>query len=108
MEQATEPRQKEIVKALLESRGFMVEIRNHMRPMRDAAGIPLEPVSQTQLLDATMNTKGVLLDGVPGTCGFDAVFAVTLGDASSTDLTKVWSSHNVLAMLAREDPRGVL
>lgn len=107
MEQATEPRQVEIVKALLESRGSMLEIRNHMRLMGEAAGIPIEPVSQTQLLDATMNTEGVLLAGVPGAGGFDAVFAVTLGDASSTNLTKTWSSHNVLAMLVREDPRGV-
>lgn len=64
-------------------------------------------MSQTQLLDATMNTEGVLLAGVPGAGGFDAVFAVTLGDASSTNLTNMWSSHNVLAMLVREDPRGV-
>ncbi|KAK1360585.1 Phosphomevalonate kinase [Heracleum sosnowskyi] len=107
MEQATEPRQVEIVKTLLESRGSMLEIRNHMRLMGEAAGIPIEPVSQTQLLDATMNTEGVLLAGVPGAGGFDAVFAVTLGDASSTNLTKAWSSHIFLAMLVREDPRGV-
>ncbi|KAK3009756.1 hypothetical protein RJ639_014456 [Escallonia herrerae] len=66
----------------------------------------IEPESQTQLLDATMNMEGVLLAGVPGAGGFDAVFAVTLGDASSK-LIKVWSSHNVLAMLVREDPHGV-
>ncbi|KAL1834734.1 hypothetical protein ACET3Z_004385 [Daucus carota] len=107
MEQASEPRQVEIVKALLESRSSMLEIRNHMRLMGEAAGIPIEPVSQTQLLDTTMNTEGVLLAGVPGAGGYDAVFAVTLGDASSTNLTKAWSSHNVLAMLVREDPRGV-
>lgn len=41
MEQATEPRQVEIVKALLESRGSMLEIRNHMRLMGEAAGIPV-------------------------------------------------------------------
>lgn len=67
----------------------------------------IEPESQTRLLDATMNMEGVLLAGVPGAGGFDAIFAVTLGDASSTNLTKAWSSHNVLAMLVREDPRGV-
>lgn len=32
---------------------------------------------------------GVLLDGVPGTGGFDAVFAMTLGDSSSK-VTKAW------------------
>lgn len=44
MEQATEPRQVEIVKALLESRGSMLEIRNHMRLMGEAAGIPVGPL----------------------------------------------------------------
>ena len=68
--------------------------------------LEIEPESQTRLLDVTMDTEGVLLGGVPGAGGFDAVFAITLSD-SSTNLTKIWSSHNVLAMLVREDPRGV-
>ena len=53
-----------------------------------------------------MNMEGVLLAGVPGAGGFDAVFAVTLGD-SCNNVVKSWSSQNVLAMLVREDPRGV-
>ena len=66
----------------------------------------IEPESQTQLLDATMNMDGVLLAGVPGAGGFDAVFAVTLGN-SSCKVTKAWNSLNVMALLVREDPRGV-
>ncbi|XLS75146.1 hypothetical protein HN51_032011, partial [Arachis hypogaea] len=58
----------------------------------------IEPESQTKLLDATLNFEGVLLAGVPGAGGFDAVFAVTLGDSSS-NVTKTWSSLNVLALL---------
>lgn len=69
--------------------------------------LQIEPEEQTRLLDATMNMEGVLLAGVPGAGGFDAIFAITLGDHSSTNLTKAWSSHNVLALLVREDPRGV-
>lgn len=53
-----------------------------------------------------MSTEGVLLAGVPGAGGFDAVFAIALGDSSS-NVVKVWSSLNVLALLVREDPRGV-
>lgn len=53
-----------------------------------------------------MSMEGVLLAGVPGAGGFDAVFAVTLG-ASSKNVTKAWSSLNVLAMLVTEDPRGL-
>ncbi|KAL3497915.1 hypothetical protein ACH5RR_040647 [Cinchona calisaya] len=95
-----------IVKALLGARDAMLEIRSHMRKMGEAAGIPIEPESQTQLLDATINTEGVLLAGVPGAGGFDAVFAVTLGD-SSNNVAKAWSSLNVLALLVKEDPNGV-
>lgn len=53
-----------------------------------------------------MNIEGVLFAGVPGAGGFDAIFAVTFGD-SSCHLIKSWSARNVLAMLVREDPRGV-
>lgn len=66
----------------------------------------IEPETQTRLLDATMNMEGILLAGVPGAGGFDAIFAVTLGDSGS-NVPKVWSSVNVLALLVREDPRGV-
>lgn len=53
-----------------------------------------------------MKTEGVLLAGVPGAGGFDAIFAVTLGD-SSINVSTAWSSLNVLALLVRENPRGV-
>ncbi|KAL8138791.1 hypothetical protein V2J09_004792 [Rumex salicifolius] len=95
-----------IVSALIGARKAMLEIRSLMRQMGDAAGIPIEPNSQTQLLDTTMAMEGVLLAGVPGAGGFDAVFAVTLGD-SGDKVTKEWSSHDVLALLVREDPEGV-
>ncbi|XP_017973406.1 PREDICTED: phosphomevalonate kinase isoform X1 [Theobroma cacao] len=106
MEGVTEPIKEAVVKALLQARDAMLGIRNHMRQMGEAAGIPIEPKSQTQLLDATMNMEGVLLAGVPGAGGFDAIFAVTLGDSSS-NVTNAWSSHNVLGLLVREDPQGV-
>ncbi|KAL0329922.1 UNVERIFIED_CONTAM: Phosphomevalonate kinase, peroxisomal [Sesamum radiatum] len=102
----TEPNQIEVVKALLGARDAMLGIRCNMRKMGEAAGIPIEPESQTRLLDTTMNMEGVLLAGVPGAGGFDAVFTVTLGAASS-NVIKVWSSLNVLALLVREDPCGV-
>ncbi|KAI5656391.1 hypothetical protein M9H77_25184 [Catharanthus roseus] len=95
-----------ILKALLGARDAMLEIRYHMRKMGEAAGIPIEPESQTQLLDSTMNMEGVLLAGVPGAGGFDAVFAITLG-SSSENVIKAWTSSNVLALLIREDPNGV-
>ncbi|KAK4368807.1 hypothetical protein RND71_012599 [Anisodus tanguticus] len=104
-EQMNQLKQK-LLKELLGARDAMLRIRYQMRKMGEAAGIPIEPESQSQLLDATMNMEGVLLAGIPGDGGFDAVFAVTLG-ASSKNVTQAWSSLNVLAMLVREDPHGV-
>ncbi|EEF42261.1 ATP binding protein, putative [Ricinus communis] len=106
IELVTEPSQEAVVKALLGARNAMLQIRNHMRQMGEAAGVPIEPEPQTRLLDATMDMEGVLLAGIPGAGGYDAVFAITLGDSSS-NLTKAWSSRNVLALLVREDPHGV-
>ncbi|KAL6176078.1 hypothetical protein ACLB2K_052714 [Fragaria x ananassa] len=106
IEQVSNPNHQAIVKALLGAREAMLGIRLHMHQMGEAAGVPIEPESQTKLLDATMSMEGVLLAGVPGAGGFDAVFAVTLGDSGS-QVTKSWSSFNVLALLVREDPHGV-
>jgi phosphomevalonate kinase len=53
-----------------------------------------------------MNMDGVLLAGVPGAGGFDAVFSVTLSDASNA-VANAWSSAGILPLLVREDSRGV-
>nr|WNI02920.1 phosphomevalonate kinase [Prunus conradinae] len=106
IQQATKPNQEAIIKAFLGARDAMLRIRYRMHQMGEAAGVPIEPESQTSLLDATMNMEGVLLAGVPGAGGFDAVFAVTLGDSGS-NVANSWSSFNVLALLVREDPLGV-
>ncbi|XP_072987582.1 phosphomevalonate kinase, peroxisomal isoform X1 [Typha latifolia] len=106
MGQVADQYQESIIKSLLEARDAFLDIRFHMRQMGEAAGVPIEPESQTQLLDATMNMEGVLLAGVPGAGGFDAVFAIILGEAT-TAVAKAWSSLGVLPLLVREDPHGV-
>ncbi|GAB2296058.1 hypothetical protein Dimus_030195 [Dionaea muscipula] len=103
---AVGPSEKPIVGVLIGAWKTMLQIRCYMRQMGEAARVPIEPDTQTQLLDATMDVDGVLLAGVPGAGGFDAVFTVVLGDSVSK-VVKVWSSLNVLALLVREDPRGV-
>ncbi|KAL6002736.1 hypothetical protein ACLOJK_022956 [Asimina triloba] len=106
LEQATDPHQEVVTRSLLAVRDAMLEIRFHLRQMGQAAGAPIEPESQTLLLDATMNLEGVLFAGVPGAGGFDAVVAVALGD-SRNNIANVWSSQGVLPMLVGEDPRGL-
>ncbi|XP_020256690.1 phosphomevalonate kinase, peroxisomal-like isoform X2 [Asparagus officinalis] len=106
MEQVADQHQKSVIKTLLEARDAFLEIRFHMQQMGNAAGVPIEPESQTRLLDATMSMEGVLLAGVPGAGGFDAVFAIILGESTDA-VSKAWSSRGVLPLLVREDPRGV-
>eukprot|EP00262_Sarcandra_glabra_P007982 TRINITY_DN21150_c0_g1_i1.p1 TRINITY_DN21150_c0_g1~~TRINITY_DN21150_c0_g1_i1.p1 ORF type:complete len:514 (+),score=106.52 TRINITY_DN21150_c0_g1_i1:156-1697(+) len=106
MELVADSYQEAVVKLLLGARDAILEIRFHMQQMGKAAGVPIEPETQTQLLDATMNMEGILLAGVPGAGGFDAIFAVSLGEPSS-NVTEAWSSLGVLPLLVREDPRGV-
>lgn len=106
MEQVADQHQESIVKSLLGARDAFLEIRFHMQQIGKASGVPIEPESQTQLLDATMNMEGVLLAGVPGAGGYDAIFAIILGEASNA-VIKSWSSVGVLSLLVREDPHGV-
>ncbi|CAN6486614.1 unnamed protein product [Victoria cruziana] len=107
MVQAANSSQEEIIERLLGAQSTMLEIRSLMREMGKAACVPIEPESQTKLLDATMGMEGVLLAGVPGAGGFDAVFAITLGESARSSVSQAWSSLGVLPMLVREDPQGV-
>ncbi|XP_031502038.1 phosphomevalonate kinase, peroxisomal [Nymphaea colorata] len=107
MEQAANSFQEGITKGLLGSRSTMLEIRSLMQEMGKAACVPIEPESQTRLLDATMEMEGVLLAGVPGAGGFDAVFAITLRESARSNVSQAWTSLGVLPMLVREDAQGV-
>ena len=69
--------------------------------------VQIEPPSQTALLDATMAMDGVLLAGVPGAGGFDAVFAVTIGSTVRDKVELDWSSRGVLSLSVQEDSNGV-
>ncbi|KAJ1694691.1 hypothetical protein LUZ63_011389 [Rhynchospora breviuscula] len=96
-----------IVKSLLDTREVFLQIRHFLREMGKAAGVPIEPELQTQILDLTMDTEGVLFTGVPGAGGFDAVFAVVLGDAHHNPIISTWTTRGVLPLLVGENPNGV-
>lgn len=96
-----------IVNALSETRLAFQNVRSMLRQMGDAAGVPIEPPSQTALLDATMDMEGVLLAGVPGAGGYDAVFAITIGTSARECVEREWSARGVLALCVIEDSHGV-
>lgn len=96
-----------VVTSLVATRHAFEKVRSLLREIGDAAGVPIEPPPQTVLLDASMNMEGVLLAGVPGAGGYDAVFAVTIGSSARDIVEKEWSARGVLALRVVEDPRGV-
>ncbi len=57
-------------------------VRAGLRAMGTGADVPVEPAEQTALLNATQALPGVLMAGVPGAGGYDAVFAVVAEDGS--------------------------
>lgn len=69
--------------------------------------LQIEPPIQTKLLDETMKVNGVLLAGVPGAGGYDAVFAITLGQSPRDQVEQEWNSKGVLTLPTTEDPCGV-
>ncbi|KAF1984788.1 ERG8, Phosphomevalonate kinase [Aulographum hederae CBS 113979] len=56
-------------------------IRSLIRDMSRLSGVPIEPASQTKLLDACSNVPGVIGGVVPGAGGFDAVALLIEDDA---------------------------
>ncbi|KAK9144225.1 hypothetical protein Sjap_004128 [Stephania japonica] len=87
MAQATDPVREAVVKALLGARDSFLNIRYHLRLMGNAAGVPIEPESQSKLLDSTMNVEGVLLAGVPGAGGHRALDALKIEQSAGFDST---------------------
>eukprot|EP00271_Cylindrocystis_brebissonii_P000997 TRINITY_DN11231_c0_g1_i1.p1 TRINITY_DN11231_c0_g1~~TRINITY_DN11231_c0_g1_i1.p1 ORF type:complete len:603 (-),score=108.99 TRINITY_DN11231_c0_g1_i1:370-2178(-) len=98
---------QETVDALMETRKAFTTVRSLLREIGTSAGVPIEPLSQTELLDATMEMPGVVFAGVPGAGGGDAVFAVALGKEARVRVEASWGSRGVLTLCAIEDPSGL-
>ncbi|GLJ28440.1 hypothetical protein SUGI_0559590 [Cryptomeria japonica] len=94
------------VEALLGAQKAMLEVRNLLRQIGEAAGVPIEPESQTHMLDSMMSMEGVLLAGVLGAGGFDAIFAITFGSISRDHVAHDWKTNCVLPLPVIGDPRG--
>ncbi|WYZ45136.1 hypothetical protein EsH8_VIII_000452 [Colletotrichum jinshuiense] len=59
------------------------DVRRLIREMGEGSGVPIEPASQTELLDALGGVEGVLGGVVPGAGGFDAL-ALAMRDDEAT------------------------
>jgi len=86
--------------------------------MGEQASVPIEPPTQTALLDESLKVNGVFIAGVPGAGGYDAIFCLIADDMdveanreSTIDrLFAAWkgSGVRVCPLLAQNDPSGLL
>jgi phosphomevalonate kinase len=74
---------------------IILTIRSFIRDMSDKAGVPIEPLVQTELLDACTSLQGVVGGVVPGAGGYDAL-ALVLEDNEDVlqRLTKFLDNYN--------------
>ena len=95
---------------LSKCRNAFLEARKGLAEMGKLANVSIEPSEQTELCDCTMQELGVLAAGVPGAGGFDAIFALVLTDEAAQRVETLWGTWKtqVLPMVVREDPRGVI
>ena len=82
--------------------------------MGNESSVPIEPETQTSLLDACTELEGVLAAGVPGAGGFDAIFCVIADDGEGPGstfqkLVSFWEVRKprVCPLLAREEVAGI-
>lgn len=93
---------------LAELRGRFLHARRLLKAMGEKSGVAVEPDEQSRLLDATMALPGVLIAGVPGAGGFDAIFAINLGESEPVwALWAGWADMSVMPLPLGEDSAGV-
>jgi phosphomevalonate kinase len=83
--------------------------------MGDEASVPIEPETQRSLLEECKSVEGVLIAGVPGAGGYDAIFCIIADDGDGEGSTfqrllGVWERRQprVCPLLAREENGGIL
>lgn len=70
-----------VIQVFRQLRNKILSIRKSIREMGEAAGVPIEPASQTKLLDYLSNEcPGVIGGVVPGAGGYDAVALLVADD----------------------------
>jgi len=87
-------RDSPVAQELHRARHCFVQARALLRTMGEAADVPVEPDSQRALADYTMAQPGVLLAGVPGAGGHDALAAVLLHPRYREAVQAAWEAWN--------------
>ncbi|KAG4302345.1 hypothetical protein PCANB_001453 [Pneumocystis canis] len=75
---------KQLIYNLLDDLYFQLKlIRQQLKMIGIQANIPVEPPSQTSLLDKCINIPGVLGVGIPGAGGYDAIFCIIIEQSNA-------------------------
>ncbi|KAG5482946.1 hypothetical protein LSCM1_06987 [Leishmania martiniquensis] len=101
----------EVAQCIVEVSRCAARSRALLRDMGVAAEVKVEPMELSGLLDETAALPGVLAVGCPGAGGYDAVFALVLGDKCAGAVEVFWEHYAALSvcpLLVREDPSGLL
>ena len=98
--------------ALSDAQSAFQDVRRGLQEMGRLSDVPIEPEEQTRLIDAAMGVEGVLMAGVPGAGGYDALFVLvrdTEEDVKRVEnLLVTWKELVVLPMLVDMDSRGLV
>ncbi|KAG4220542.1 hypothetical protein PC116_g30979, partial [Phytophthora cactorum] len=80
-----------------EIRSAVEKVRALVREMSAASGVPIEPESQTELLDALARVEGVYEGVAPGAGGYDALALLVKDDEETEgrirEFLKKWSEE---------------
>jgi len=108
---------KDVLDLLLEVYNDFLQVRICLRTLSEKTETPIEPESQTHLLDACMECPGVLMAGVPGAGGFDAIFCIIMEGQSSNGpckgidaiekLWQNWDESSVCPLCASQSNFGI-
>ncbi|KPA75038.1 putative phosphomevalonate kinase protein [Leptomonas pyrrhocoris] len=100
-----------VVLSIIRASQCAARSRTLLHDMGVAAEVKIEPDELSGLLNDTAVLPGVFAVGCPGAGGYDAVFALVLGDACAAEVEKFWENYttmNVCPLTVREDPVGLL
>ena len=66
-----------------------------MRKLGENANVEIVPNEALSILRNTLDHEGVIMAGVPGAGGFDAIYAICDLESSLNDIKKLWIAAGV-------------
>ncbi|KAL0076953.1 Phosphomevalonate kinase [Phycomyces blakesleeanus] len=109
-EWASLPETNEVISKMVQLVHNFGHVRRLLREMSQLSEVPIEPIEQTQLLEACLEVEGTVIAGVPGAGGYDAIFCIVLSDKAKQQVRQVWQGWSALSvgpLLSKADSKGV-